>query len=106
MRCGVLVGMSPSGVALGTVPRQRGSKTLLWYVAVHGVSYRSLTSSKYYNSILQRDNVLFGQPWDEEKYWKVIENASLLADLDMLPAADLTEVRFLFHLPNSMLILI
>lgn len=104
MRCGVLVGMSPSEVALDTVPRRRGSKTLLWYVVVCGVSYRSLTSSRYYDSILQRDNVLFGQPWDEEKYWKVIENASLLADLDMLPAADLTEVRSPFCLPDSMLI--
>lgn len=105
MRCGVLVEMSPSEVALDTVPRRRGFKTLLWYVAVRGVSLRLLTSSKSYNFTLQRDNVLFGQPWDEEKYWKVIENASLLADLDMLPAADLTEVRSPFCLPNSMLIL-
>lgn len=105
MRCGVLVGMSPSEVALDTVHRRRGSKTLLWYVAVRGVSLKSLTSYKYYNSILQRDNVLFGQPWDEEKYWKVIENASLLADLDMLPAADLTEVRSPLRSPNSVLIL-
>ncbi|KAI0035574.1 ABC protein [Vararia minispora EC-137] len=39
-----------------------------------------------------RDNILFGQPWDEEKYWKVIENASLLADLDALPGGDQTEI--------------
>ena len=41
----------------------------------------------------QRENILFGQEFNEEKYWSVIEQASLLQDLELLPDGDLTEVR-------------
>lgn len=37
-----------------------------------------------------RDNVLFGQPWDEERYWRVIEDACLIPDCLQLPDGDLT----------------
>jgi hypothetical protein len=40
----------------------------------------------------QRENILFGQEFNEEKYWSVIEQASLLQDLELLPDGDLTEV--------------
>ncbi|KAJ7440231.1 ABC protein [Mycena latifolia] len=40
-----------------------------------------------------RDNVLFGQPFEEERYWKVMEDACLLPDLELLADGDLTEVR-------------
>ena len=40
----------------------------------------------------QRDNVLFGQEFDSERYWDVIEKASLLPDLQVLPDGDLTEI--------------
>ncbi|THH16112.1 hypothetical protein EW146_g4488 [Bondarzewia mesenterica] len=40
----------------------------------------------------KRDNILFGQPFDEEKYWKVIEYACLLTDLEVLPGGDMTEI--------------
>ncbi|KAJ8072221.1 hypothetical protein PM082_015779 [Marasmius tenuissimus] len=39
-----------------------------------------------------RENVLFGQPFDEERYWKVLEVSCLMPDLQALPAADLTEI--------------
>ncbi|KIJ66694.1 hypothetical protein HYDPIDRAFT_149564 [Hydnomerulius pinastri MD-312] len=39
-----------------------------------------------------RDNITFGQPFDEEKYWRVIEVACLLPDLGLLPDGDLTEI--------------
>lgn len=39
-----------------------------------------------------RDNILFGQPLDEEKYWRVVERACLLPDLLMFPDGDLTEI--------------
>ncbi|KAF8175919.1 P-loop containing nucleoside triphosphate hydrolase protein [Mycena galopus ATCC 62051] len=39
-----------------------------------------------------RDNVLFGRPWDEERYWRVIEDACLLPDLQLLADGDLTEI--------------
>ncbi|KAJ8487815.1 hypothetical protein ONZ45_g14189 [Pleurotus djamor] len=39
-----------------------------------------------------RDNILFGQPFDEERYWQVIEDACLSTDLLLLPDGDLTEI--------------
>ncbi|KAH9481477.1 Multidrug resistance protein fer6 [Psilocybe cubensis] len=39
-----------------------------------------------------RDNIIFGQPFNEERYWKVIEQASLLHDLQLLADGDLTEI--------------
>ena len=39
-----------------------------------------------------RDNILFGRPFEEEKYWKCVHDAGLLADLDMLPQGDHAEV--------------
>jgi hypothetical protein len=42
-----------------------------------------------------RENVLFGQKWNEHRYWTAIQNASLLPDLEILPDGDLTEVSFL-----------
>ncbi|KAI9000570.1 P-loop containing nucleoside triphosphate hydrolase protein [Trametes punicea] len=39
-----------------------------------------------------RDNILFGRPFDEERYWKAVRDACLEADLELLPHGDLTEV--------------
>ncbi len=39
-----------------------------------------------------RDNVLFGAPYDEERYNKVIQACAMLADLKVLPSGDLTEI--------------
>uniref|UniRef100_A0A6B2KWS6 Uncharacterized protein n=1 Tax=Arcella intermedia TaxID=1963864 RepID=A0A6B2KWS6_9EUKA len=39
-----------------------------------------------------RDNVLFGKPFEEERYNNTIEVSELLADLKMLPGGDLTEI--------------
>ncbi|KAG2147644.1 ABC protein [Suillus clintonianus] len=39
-----------------------------------------------------RDNVTFGQPFEEDRYWHVIETACLLPDLQLLPDGDLTEI--------------
>ncbi|KAG1744460.1 ABC protein [Suillus lakei] len=43
------------------------------------------------NSTL-RDNITFGQPFEEDRYWRVIEIACLLPDLQLLPDGDLTEI--------------
>lgn len=37
-----------------------------------------------------RDNILFGQPYDEDRYWRVIDQACLVADCLQLPDGDLT----------------
>lgn len=39
-----------------------------------------------------RENILFGQPFDEERYWEVIRLAELESDLAILPQGDLTEI--------------
>ncbi|KAF8750785.1 ABC protein [Rhizoctonia solani] len=42
--------------------------------------------------VSQRDNIIFGRPWDEERYWTSIRDASLETDLELLPDGDLTEI--------------
>jgi len=39
-----------------------------------------------------RENIVFGQPWEEVRYQHAIHAAALRPDLDVLPAGDLTEV--------------
>ncbi|KAF5370179.1 hypothetical protein D9757_010634 [Collybiopsis confluens] len=39
-----------------------------------------------------RNNILFGQPFEETKYWTVLERSCLIPDLQMLPDGDLTEI--------------
>lgn len=39
-----------------------------------------------------RENVCFGRPFEEERYWKAVQDSCLEPDLEMLPFGDLTEV--------------
>ncbi|KAF8134974.1 ABC transporter [Boletus edulis] len=39
-----------------------------------------------------RENICFGQPFEEERYWKAVRDSCLERDLQMLPNYDLTEV--------------
>nr|XP_018264326.1 uncharacterized protein I303_02491 [Kwoniella dejecticola CBS 10117]OBR86484.1 hypothetical protein I303_02491 [Kwoniella dejecticola CBS 10117] len=39
-----------------------------------------------------RDNILFGQAWDESRYWKAVQASNLVPDLEILADGDLTEV--------------
>ncbi|KAI0925971.1 hypothetical protein AcV5_008554 [Taiwanofungus camphoratus] len=39
-----------------------------------------------------RENICFGRPFEEDKYWKAVRDACLDADLKLLPHGDLTEV--------------
>ncbi|KAI0822453.1 P-loop containing nucleoside triphosphate hydrolase protein [Trametes gibbosa] len=39
-----------------------------------------------------RDNIIFGRPFDEERYLKAVHDACLEADLELLPNGDMTEV--------------
>ncbi|THH30017.1 hypothetical protein EUX98_g4182 [Antrodiella citrinella] len=38
-----------------------------------------------------RENICFGRPFEEDRYWKAIKDACLETDLEMLPNGDLTE---------------
>lgn len=44
-----------------------------------------------YNATL-RENILIGQPYDEERYQNVIEACSLVSDLKQMGNGDLTEI--------------
>ncbi len=39
-----------------------------------------------------RENILFGQPWDEELYWWAVKEACLEPDLEILEDGDVTEI--------------
>lgn len=39
-----------------------------------------------------RDNILFGRPYIEEKYRRVLDACALTPDLDVLPGGDQTEI--------------
>lgn len=39
-----------------------------------------------------RDNIIFGQPYDEKKYYQVVSACSLLNDFDQFTGGDMTEV--------------
>ncbi|KAF8166131.1 ABC transporter [Mycena galopus ATCC 62051] len=39
-----------------------------------------------------RENICFGLPFEEEKYWKAVNDSCLQPDLEMLPNGDSTEV--------------
>ena len=39
-----------------------------------------------------RDNITFGRPFDEARYWKAVKDSCLESDLDVLPNGDMTEV--------------
>ncbi|EUC66120.1 ABC transporter protein YOR1, putative [Rhizoctonia solani AG-3 Rhs1AP] len=43
-------------------------------------------------SISIRDNITFGQPYNEKKYQEIVQQVCLQPDFDMLPHGDLTEV--------------
>lgn len=60
-------------------------------VAFGGVLGYCQQSAWIQNATL-RENIVFGQRWDETRYWRCIRDASLITDLEILPDGDLTEI--------------
>jgi ABC-type transport system involved in cytochrome bd biosynthesis fused ATPase/permease subunit len=56
----------------------------------YGISYAAQTPWLQHQSI--KDNILFGQPLDEERYEAVIEACALRTDLRVLEDDDATEI--------------
>ncbi|KZP00831.1 ABC protein [Calocera viscosa TUFC12733] len=70
---------------LGEMRRTKGSVTF-------GGAVGYCAQTAWIQNATLRENVLFGQEWDEDRYWKAIHDSSLLADLEQLPDGDLTEI--------------
>ncbi|TXT16096.1 hypothetical protein VHUM_00599 [Vanrija humicola] len=82
------VGSGKSSILQGLLGEM---KTLSGTVAFGGrIGY--CQQSAWIQNATIRDNILFGQPWDEAKYWSVIARASLTRDLEILADGDLTEI--------------
>ncbi|KAI0342890.1 ABC protein [Trametopsis cervina] len=82
------VGSGKSSLLLGLIGEMR---KLQGHVSFGGrVAYCAQTA--WIQNATLRENILFGQPFDEDKYWKAVEDASLVTDLEVLADGDLTEI--------------
>ena len=86
--------MLPRRHSSSSPPRVLIPKQTHGRVDAHGlracVGYAAQTPWLEHLSI--RDNILFGEPFDSERYWDVIESCALRADLDILEDGDYTEI--------------
>ena len=60
-------------------------------VKFHG-SVAYCPQSAWIQNATVRENITFGRPFDEERYWKAVQDACLEADFELLPNGDMTEV--------------
>jgi ABC-type multidrug transport system fused ATPase/permease subunit len=51
-----------------------------------------VSQQAWIQNLTLRDNILFGSPYDEQRYQKVIYACALQPDLSILPAGDMTEI--------------
>ncbi|KAB5592292.1 ABC transporter C family [Ceratobasidium theobromae] len=70
---------------LGEMPQTRGTVSF-----GGGTAYCSQMA--WIQNATLRDNIVFGRPWNEERYWASVRDASLEKDLELLPDGDLTEI--------------
>ncbi|XP_055348777.1 multidrug resistance-associated protein 1-like [Paramacrobiotus metropolitanus] len=61
------------------------------HVTIRG-SVAYVTQQAWNQNMTMRDNILFGRPFDEEKYDRVLECCALKPDLDVLTSGDETEI--------------
>jgi len=87
----VVVGSVGSGKSsllsaiLDEIPAISGETTMAGSVAY-------ADQQPYVTNNTLRDNILFGRPYDQEKYKKCLDDCALLTDLSQLPAGDMTEI--------------
>jgi ATP-binding cassette, subfamily C (CFTR/MRP), member 1 len=65
----------------------------MWHVfACFQGSVAYLSQQAWIQNLTLRNNILFGKPFDEQRYGEVIAACALQPDIDMLPAGDSTEI--------------
>lgn len=83
------VGSGKSSLLLGAIGEMRRmAGDVTW--SSSRVAYCS--QSAWIQNATLRDNIVFGQPWDENRYWDCVQRAELLSDLAMLSGGDMTEI--------------
>ncbi|KAK7017781.1 ABC protein [Favolaschia claudopus] len=82
------VGSGKSSLLQGLIGEMRSTQGKWSF----GASVAYCPQGAWIQNATLRDNILFGRPFDEERYWRVIEDACLLPDLELLADGDLTEV--------------
>lgn len=70
------------------VPNMNGDKGTIKF----GGSVGYCPQSAWIQNATIRDNICFGRPYEEGKYWQAVKDSCLEPDLDMLPNGDMTEV--------------
>ncbi|KAK0469891.1 ABC transporter [Desarmillaria tabescens] len=70
------------------VPNVNGDKGTIKF----GGSVGYCPQSAWIQNATIRDNICFGRPFEEGKYWQAVKDSCLEPDLDMLPNDDMTEV--------------
>ncbi|KIL59921.1 hypothetical protein M378DRAFT_26751 [Amanita muscaria Koide BX008] len=82
------VGSGKSSLLQGLIGEMRMTSGKVTF----GGSVSYCPQSAWIQNATIRDNVCFGRPFEEGKYWKAIKDSCLEPDLAMLPHGDLTEV--------------
>ncbi|GAA5990991.1 hypothetical protein JCM10908_006490 [Rhodotorula pacifica] len=82
------VGSGKSSLLQGCIGEMRRVKGEI----VFGGRIAYCSQSAWILNTTVRENILFGRPFDETRYWDCIRAACLLTDLDMLPSGDMTEI--------------
>ena len=83
------VGSGKSSLLLGAIGEMRHvSGDVTW--GSQRIAY--CAQSAWIQNATLRDNIVFGQPWDEARYWECVERAELPSDLAMLQNGDMTEI--------------
>ncbi|KAF8896584.1 P-loop containing nucleoside triphosphate hydrolase protein [Infundibulicybe gibba] len=82
------VGSGKSSLLQGLIGEMRKTRGHLSF----GGKMAYCPQSAWIQNATLRDNILFGQAFDEDRYWRVIEESCLVPDLHLLPNGDMTEI--------------
>ncbi|GAA96149.1 uncharacterized protein L969DRAFT_91604 [Mixia osmundae IAM 14324] len=88
--CAVIgsVGAGKSSLLQGLIGEMRRTKGRVTF----GGSLGYAAQSAWIQNATLKDNIVFGQEWNEDRYNTAVEAACLQADIDMLPNGDQTEI--------------